>query len=142
MANGPLSPGDPHSFSRPDDVAVNHMHLSLEVDFERNTLSGFVDLTVDRKLKKATTLHRVLLPIWAIRLSTKYANVLRIGKFEFKEVNPHLRGGRVENNLGPLLLRSPDRDLKPRISPSLAFKLNTKTSASANYVTKAGFFSN
>nr|CAD7194166.1 unnamed protein product [Timema douglasi] len=56
MANGPLSPGDPHSFSRPDDVAVSHMHLSLEVDFERNTLSGFVDLTVDRKLKKATTL--------------------------------------------------------------------------------------
>nr|CAD7433709.1 unnamed protein product [Timema monikensis] len=56
MAIGPLSPGDPHSFSRPDDVAVSHMHLSLEVDFERNTLSGFVDLTVDRKLKKATTL--------------------------------------------------------------------------------------
>nr|CAD7400753.1 unnamed protein product [Timema poppensis] len=56
MANGPLSPGDPHSFSRPEDVAVSHMHLSLEVDFERNTLSGFVDLTVDRKLKKATTL--------------------------------------------------------------------------------------
>nr|CAD7423150.1 unnamed protein product [Timema monikensis] len=52
--------------------------------------------------------HRILLPIRVIRLSTNYTNGLEIGKVELKEVNPHLRGGRVENHLGKK--SSPDRD--------------------------------
>nr|CAD7418175.1 unnamed protein product [Timema poppensis] len=32
------------------------------------------------------------------------------GKVELEEVNPHLRGGRVENHLGKKNLSSPDRD--------------------------------
>nr|CAD7408967.1 unnamed protein product [Timema cristinae] len=39
-----------------------------------------------------------------------YANGLRIGKVEFEEVNPHLRGGRVENHLGKTTPISPERD--------------------------------
>nr|CAD7265071.1 unnamed protein product [Timema shepardi] len=61
-----------------------------------------------------------------------------IGKVELEEVNPHLRGGRVENHLGnkppppvhPTMIRT-------SISPSLAAELNT-TSALANYATEAG----
>nr|CAD7430383.1 unnamed protein product [Timema monikensis] len=58
-----------------------------------------------------------------------------IGKVELEEVNPHLRGGRVENHLGkppvhPTEIRTP-------ISPSSAVELNT-TSALANYATEAG----
>nr|CAD7256983.1 unnamed protein product [Timema shepardi] len=34
----------------------------------------------------------------------------RIGKVELEEVNPHLRGGRVENHLGKTSPSSPDRD--------------------------------
>nr|CAD7400354.1 unnamed protein product [Timema cristinae] len=34
-----------------------------------------------------------------------------IGKVELEEVNPHLRGGRVENHLGKTTPSSPDRDL-------------------------------
>nr|CAD7196541.1 unnamed protein product [Timema douglasi] len=34
----------------------------------------------------------------------------RIGKGEIEEVNPHLRGGRVENHLGKTTPSSPDRD--------------------------------
>nr|CAD7399083.1 unnamed protein product [Timema cristinae] len=34
-----------------------------------------------------------------------------IGKVEFEEVNPHLRGGRVEHHLGKTTPSSPDRDL-------------------------------
>nr|CAD7399471.1 unnamed protein product [Timema poppensis] len=34
----------------------------------------------------------------------------RIGKVELEEVNPHLRGGRVENHFGKTTLSSPDRD--------------------------------
>nr|CAD7569289.1 unnamed protein product [Timema californicum] len=33
-----------------------------------------------------------------------------IGKVELEEVNPHLRGGRVENHLGTPPPSSPDRD--------------------------------
>nr|CAD7256227.1 unnamed protein product [Timema shepardi] len=35
---------------------------------------------------------------------------MRIGKVELEEVNPHLRGGRVENHLGKTTPSSPDRD--------------------------------
>nr|CAD7429732.1 unnamed protein product [Timema monikensis] len=35
---------------------------------------------------------------------------LGIGKVELEEVNPHLRGGRVENHLGKTTPSSPDRD--------------------------------
>nr|CAD7570881.1 unnamed protein product [Timema californicum] len=34
----------------------------------------------------------------------------RLGKVELEEVNPHLRGGRVENHLGKTTPSSPDRD--------------------------------
>nr|CAD7393434.1 unnamed protein product [Timema cristinae] len=44
-------------------------------------------------------------------LSTNYTNGLGFGKVESEGVNPHLRGGRVENNLGKTPHSSPDRDL-------------------------------
>nr|CAD7595083.1 unnamed protein product [Timema genevievae] len=53
----------------------------------------------------------------------------------FEEVNPHLRGGRVENHLGKTTPSSPDRDSNLDL-PSSAVELNT-TSALANYATEA-----
>nr|CAD7261101.1 unnamed protein product [Timema shepardi] len=49
-------------------------------------------------------------PFGLYALSTNYSNGLGIGKVELEEVNPHLRGGRVENHLGKTILSSPDRD--------------------------------
>nr|CAD7259035.1 unnamed protein product [Timema shepardi] len=49
-------------------------------------------------------------PFGLYALSTIYSNGLGIGKVELEEVNPHLRGGRVENHLGKTTLSSPDRD--------------------------------
>nr|CAD7569107.1 unnamed protein product [Timema californicum] len=49
-------------------------------------------------------------PFGLYALSTNYANGLGIGKVELEEVNPHLRGGRVENHLGKTTPSSPDRD--------------------------------
>nr|CAD7402102.1 unnamed protein product [Timema poppensis] len=40
----------------------------------------------------------------------KSTNRLGIGKDELEEVNPHLRGGRMENHLGKTTSSSPDRD--------------------------------
>nr|CAD7567554.1 unnamed protein product [Timema californicum] len=46
----------------------------------------------EEKEGPSPNLHRVLLPVW-----------------ELEEVNPHLRGGRVENHLGKTTPSSPDR---------------------------------
>nr|CAD7256659.1 unnamed protein product [Timema shepardi] len=51
-------------------------------------------------------------------------------------MNPHLRGGRVENLLGKTTPSSPN-EIRTSISPSSAVKLNT-TSVLANYATEAG----
>nr|CAD7585662.1 unnamed protein product [Timema genevievae] len=57
-----------------------------------------------------------------------------------EEVNPHLRGGRVENHFR----KNHPQFTRPRyqtsISPSSAVELNT-SSALANYATEAGSFS-
>nr|CAD7193629.1 unnamed protein product [Timema douglasi] len=50
-------------------------------------------------------------PFGLYALSTNYANGLGLGKVELEEVNPHLRGGRVENYLGKITPSSPDQDL-------------------------------
>nr|CAD7415139.1 unnamed protein product [Timema poppensis] len=55
---------------------------------------------------------------------------------ELEEVNPHLRGGRVENHLGKTSPVYPT-EIRTSISPSSAVDLDT-TSASANYATEAG----
>nr|CAD7261828.1 unnamed protein product [Timema shepardi] len=54
-----------------------------------------------------------------------------------KEVNPHFRGGRVENHLGKPPTVHPT-ETRTSISPSSAVELNT-TSALANYATEAGY---
>nr|CAD7263139.1 unnamed protein product [Timema shepardi] len=58
---------------------------------------------------------------------------------ELEEVNPHLRGGRVENHLGTSPPPPPVHltEIRTSISPSSAVELNT-TSALANYATEAG----
>jgi aminopeptidase N len=40
---------DPHSFARPDDVAVTHLALDLTVDFAARRLVGSAELTVERR---------------------------------------------------------------------------------------------
>ncbi len=39
----------PHSFARPHEVAVTHLHLDLQVDFDARRLVGAATLTVDRR---------------------------------------------------------------------------------------------
>ena len=46
----------PHSFARPDEVAIKHLHLDLNVDFEAKKLTGSAELTIDRKDKKSKLL--------------------------------------------------------------------------------------
>jgi aminopeptidase N len=48
--------GDPHSFSRPDQIAVRHLSLDLTVDFDERRLGGTAALELDRRAPDATTL--------------------------------------------------------------------------------------
>nr|CAD7258073.1 unnamed protein product [Timema shepardi] len=66
-----------------------------------------------------------------------YATEAGIGKVELEEVNPLLRGGRVENHLGTTTPGSSDRYSNLDL-PSSAVELNT-TSALANYATEMAF---
>nr|CAD7576414.1 unnamed protein product [Timema californicum] len=70
-------------------------------------------------------------------LSTNYSNGLGIGKVELEEVNPHLRGGRVENHLGETAPVHPT-EIRTSISPSSAVELNT-TRTLANYATEVTY---
>nr|CAD7394090.1 unnamed protein product [Timema cristinae] len=74
-------------------------------------------------------------PCGLYALSTNYANGLGMGKVELEEVNPHLRGGRVENHLGKTTPVHPT-EIRTSITTSSAVELNT-TSALANYATEA-----
>nr|CAD7573327.1 unnamed protein product [Timema californicum] len=56
-------------------------------------------------------------------------------RVKLEEVNPYLRGGRVENHLGKTTPVHPT-EIRTSISPSSAVELNT-TSALANYATEA-----
>lgn len=49
LTKGAFGQNLPHSFARPDQVAIKHLHLDLKVDFETKKLSGSVQLTLDRK---------------------------------------------------------------------------------------------
>ena len=40
---------DPHSFARPDEVAVTHLDLDLSVDFAARRLAGTAKLTIERR---------------------------------------------------------------------------------------------
>nr|CAD7575154.1 unnamed protein product [Timema californicum] len=60
----------------------------------------------------------------------------RIGKVELEEVNPHLRGGRVENHLGKTTPQVTRPRFEPRSPRPQQSSFNT-TSALANYATEA-----
>ncbi len=56
-ASGPAEAPDPHSFSRPLEVAVRHLDLDLKVDFAGRTLQGSAILTLERRDPAARTLR-------------------------------------------------------------------------------------
>ena len=53
----PAAAPDPHSFSRPAEIAVRHLDLDLAVDFSARRLIGSATLTLERRDPAATTLR-------------------------------------------------------------------------------------
>lgn len=48
MKESLVSVSDPHSFSMPEVAKVKHLHLNLEVDFERNKLNGYAEYDIEK----------------------------------------------------------------------------------------------
>ena len=53
----PATALDPHSFSRPAEIAVRHLELDLTVDFAARRLAGSATLTLDHRDPAATPLR-------------------------------------------------------------------------------------
>ena len=80
----------PHSYARPDEVAIEHLHLDLKVDFESKKLTGSVLLTVKRNKDDAKQL----------RLDTRGLNISKVTAGD-QELAWKL--GEHDNRLGKLL---------------------------------------
>ena len=50
-----LSPKDPSSFSRPELCEVKHLHLDLDVNFQKHILSGKARLDLEKKTGDVTS---------------------------------------------------------------------------------------
>nr|CAD7398337.1 unnamed protein product [Timema cristinae] len=97
--------------------------------------------TVERKGLTRTasqSAHQILVSVFDTMKKGSFSSgtLAGIGKVDLEEVNPHLRGGRVEHHLGKPPPVHPT-EIQTSISPSSAVGLNT-TSALANYATEAG----
>nr|CAD7399824.1 unnamed protein product [Timema poppensis] len=111
--------------------------LSLKLDF--NKIHWWAAAT--EPLSGATP--RILIRTSRVRIgdrmSQRRVEMRKRVSVELEEVEPHLRGGRVETHLGEKPPSVLPTEIRTSISPSSAVELN-KTSALANYATEAGNF--
>jgi leukotriene-A4 hydrolase len=82
----PRAMRDIHSFARPDEAVVRHLALDLHVDFDRQQLTGFATLQIDKTAAaRELVLDKNGLTIEEVRLDNGIATHFRIG-----EPQPHL----------------------------------------------------
>nr|CAD7428003.1 unnamed protein product [Timema monikensis] len=72
----------------------------------RNT---FLSMSLERLTEEPTSVAWLANALVVLSSAAEDGEI-EVGKVELEEVNPHLRGGRVENNLGKTTPSSPDRD--------------------------------
>lgn len=67
-SEGRLSSTDPHSYANPADVRTNHIHIELEIDFNKTQLHGKVILYLTKKNihTKTVKLDARGLKIWSV----------------------------------------------------------------------------
>ncbi len=90
-------PEDPHSYSRPNEVAVEHLTLDLDVDFENRRLTGRASLDLDRRDPEAT---RLVLDTWKLDVERVTLDDGSEAAFELGEEDPAL-GSPLTIDVGP-----------------------------------------
>jgi aminopeptidase N len=93
----PLLPDDPHSYARAREVAVRHLSLDLEVDFETRRLGGSVRLDLDRHHADATEL---VLDTWQLDVLGVTLGDGSPAAYELGEPDP-LLGSALTVQIGP-----------------------------------------
>ncbi len=80
----------PHSFARPDHVAIKHLHLDLNVDFEAKKLKGTAALTLTRKKEAGEKANTVFLDTEGLDIGSVKTNAGRELKWTLAERDPKL----------------------------------------------------
>ncbi|HUP42857.1 MAG TPA: M1 family metallopeptidase [Thermoanaerobaculia bacterium] len=90
-------PEDPHSYGRPNEVAVRHLDLDLAVDFEARRLTGLATLGLDRRSAEA---DRLVLDTWRLDVRKVTLGDGSEAPFELGEEDPVL-GRPLTIEIGP-----------------------------------------
>ncbi|HSL81623.1 MAG TPA: leukotriene A4 hydrolase C-terminal domain-containing protein, partial [Thermoanaerobaculia bacterium] len=90
-------PDDPHSFARPNEVAVRHLALDLTVDFDARRIEGRASLDLERHAPGA---DRVVLDTWGLDVRRVSLGGGAEARFELGEADEHL-GRPLTVELGP-----------------------------------------
>ena len=94
----------PHSCAKPDEIAVKHLHLDLNVDFETKKLSGTATLRLERK-PQTRQLH----------LDTCGLNILRVSTTNGENLE-WILGEHISPLGSPLSISLPDQCTEVTIS--------------------------
>ncbi|RZF35040.1 hypothetical protein LSTR_LSTR009632 [Laodelphax striatellus] len=113
-----LSQSDPNSYSNPDEAVVKNLHISLNVDFDKHVLSGFVDLEIR---KKNEAVNQIILDTSLIKLQS-VINLLDNSQLSFVLDSEDEKFG---SKLTVDLPKTNDLDLKIRIN----YETNARASA-------------
>ncbi len=104
---------DPHSFARPDEVAVDHLSLDLTVDFDQKTLSGTALLRLAEHQANRLLLDTRDLEIRSVKLGetgdteAKFtlgaadASKVFLGRALEIEITPEVRAVRIDYSTSP-----------------------------------------
>jgi aminopeptidase N len=90
-------PEDPHSYARPNQVAVEHLDLDLTVDFERRRLDGRASLRLDRRDPEA---RELVLDTWGLDVREVTLDDGSKAAFSLGEADPVL-GSPLTIEIGP-----------------------------------------
>ncbi|KAI5693220.1 hypothetical protein M8J75_011301 [Diaphorina citri] len=120
MADGPFSPGDPNSFSRPELAVIEHIDLFLDVNFESKTLSGEAHYVIGRKDPNVTN---VIMDVYNL-------TILDIQEKNTKSTLSYNIGTHVDNFGSKLDITLPPKD-KDHNRVELIIKYKTSPTSSA-----------
>ncbi|XP_075526195.1 leukotriene A-4 hydrolase isoform X3 [Dermacentor variabilis] len=98
MANFGKTTNDPHSYARPDQCLVTHIHLEIEIDFRRKVIAGFVDITCEKRSDECSVLVLDTQDLIVKRVQQRQMS--KELNFTLAEADPIL-GSKLEIQLGP-----------------------------------------
>lgn len=98
MASFGKTTNDPHSYARPDQCLVTHIHLEIEIDFQRKVIAGFADITCEKRSDDCSVLVLDTQDLIVRRVQQRQRS--KELDFTLAEADPIL-GSKLEVQLGP-----------------------------------------